>query len=155
MVDLGLVGEVTEVNTALLDLLEADYVPVVASVGMGSAGESYNINADTVAGALAGALKAEKVIFLTDVSGLLADMTDPGSLISSCTAADIVSLMDGGKVSKGMIPKLEAVLMSLRGGASAAHIIDGRIAHSVLLEIMTDDAGLGTKIVPGSDTSWK
>ena len=155
VLDLGLVGEVTEVNTALLDLLEADYVPVVASVGMGTAGESYNINADTVAGALAGALKAEKVIFLTDVSGLLADMEDPDSLISQCTAADIVELVDGGKVSKGMIPKLEAVLMSLRGGVSAAHIIDGRIAHSVLLEIMTDDAGLGTKIVPGSDASWK
>jgi acetylglutamate kinase len=154
VVDLGLVGEVTEVNTALLDLLEADYVPVVASVGMGTAGESYNINADTVAGALAGALKAEKVIFLTDVSGLLADLEDDTSLISECTAAEIVDLMEGGKVSKGMIPKLEAVLTSLRGGASAAHIIDGRIAHAVLLEIMTDDAGLGTKIVPGNDTSW-
>jgi acetylglutamate kinase len=153
VVDLGLVGEVTEVNTALLDLLEADYVPVVASVGMGTAGESYNINADTVAGALAGALKAEKVIFLTDVSGLLADLEDDTSLISECTAAEIVDLMEGGKVSKGMIPKLEAVLTSLRGGASAAHIIDGRIAHAVLLEIMTDDAGLGTKIVPGNDTS--
>jgi acetylglutamate kinase len=155
VVDLGLVGEVTEVNTALLDLLEADYVPVVASVGIGSAGESYNINADTVAGALAGALKAEKVIFLTDVSGLLADMEDPSSLISQCTAADVVELVDSGKASKGMIPKLEAVLTSLRGGVSAAHIIDGRIAHSVLLEIMTDDAGLGTKIVPGSDAGWK
>ncbi len=154
VVDLGLVGEVIEVNTSLLDLLECDYVPVVASVGAGSAGESYNINADTVAGALAGALKAEKVIFLTDVSGLLSDMEDPASLISECTAAEIVELMDGGKISKGMIPKLEAVLTSLRSGVSAAHIIDGRIAHSVLLEIMTDDAGLGTKIVPGSDTSW-
>ncbi len=154
VVDLGLVGEVTEVNTALLDLLEADYVPVVASVGMGSAGESYNINADTVAGALAGALKAEKVIFLTDVSGLLADMEDPSSLISRCTAAEIVELVDSGKVSKGMIPKVDAVLRSLRGGVSAAHIIDGRIAHSVLLEIMTEDAGLGTMIVPGGDTSW-
>jgi acetylglutamate kinase len=155
IVDLGLVGQVTEVNTALLDLLESDYVPVVASVGMGSAGESYNINADTVAGALAGALKAEKVIFLTDVSGLLADMDDARSLISRCTAAEILDLIDSGKVSKGMIPKLDAVLTSLRGGVSAAHIIDGRIAHSVLLEIMTEDAGLGTMIVPGSDTSWK
>jgi acetylglutamate kinase len=154
VVDLGMVGEVTEVNTALLDLLEADYVPVVASVGMGAAGESYNINADTVAGALAGALKAEKVIFLTDVSGLLADMDDASSRISRCTAADIVELVDTGKVSKGMIPKLEAVLMSLRGGVAAAHIIDGRIAHSVLLEIMTEDAGLGTMIIPGNDASW-
>jgi acetylglutamate kinase len=151
--DLGLVGEVTEVNTELLGLLEADYVPVVASVGTGSAGESYNINADTVAGALAAALKAEKVIFLTDVAGLHADLEDEASLISECTAADVIELMDGGKVSKGMIPKLEAVLTSLRGGVGAAHIIDGRIAHSVLLEIMTDDAGLGTKIVSGSEIS--
>jgi acetylglutamate kinase len=151
--DLGLVGEVTEVNTELLSLLEADYVPVVASVGAGPAGESYNINADTVAGALAAALKAEKVIFLTDVAGLHADLEDEASLISECTAADVIELMDGGKVSKGMIPKLEAVLTSLRGGVGAAHIIDGRIAHSVLLEIMTDDAGLGTKIVFGSEIS--
>jgi acetylglutamate kinase len=153
-IDLGLVGEVTEVNTGLLALLEADYVPVVASVGSGLDGESYNINADSVAGALAAALKAEKVIFLTDVSGLHSDLEDDSSLISECTAADIVDLMDGGTVSKGMIPKLEAVLTSLRGGAKAAHIIDGRIAHSVLLEIMTDDAGLGTKIVAGGDLSW-
>jgi acetylglutamate kinase len=153
-VDLGLVGEVTEVNTQLLALLEADYVPVVASVGTGETGESYNINADTVAGALAAALRAEKVIFLTDVSGLHGDLQDDSTLISECAAADIVELMDTGKVSKGMIPKLEAVLTSLRGGVGAAHIIDGRIAHSVLLEIMTDDAGLGTKIVAGTDTSW-
>ena len=152
--DLGRVGEVTEVNTALLALLDADYVPVVASVGTGEAGESYNINADTVAGALAAALKAEKVIFLTDVSGLHSDLDDGSTLISECTASDIVELMESGKVSKGMIPKLEAVLMSLRGGVRAAHIIDGRIAHSVLLEVMTDDAGLGTKIVPGADASW-
>ena len=154
VIDLGLVGEVTEVNTQLLALLEADYVPVVASVGTGSAGESYNINADTVAGALAAALKAEKVIFLTDVSGLHSDLEDDSTLISQCTARDIVDLMESGKVSKGMIPKLEAVLTSLRAGVAAAHIIDGRIAHSVLLEVMTDDAGLGTKIVSGGDLSW-
>jgi acetylglutamate kinase len=153
-VDLGLVGEVTEVNTALLDLLEADYVPVVASVGTGSAGESYNINADTVAGALAAALKAEKVIFLTDVAGLHADLEDESSLISRCTARDLVDLIESGRVSKGMIPKLAAVLMSLRAGVGAAHIIDGRIAHSVLLEVMTDDAALGTMIVPGGDLDW-
>jgi len=154
VIDLGLVGEVTEVNTQLLALLEADYVPVVASVGTGAAGESYNINADTAAGALAAALKAEKVIFLTDVSGLHSDLEDDSTLISQCTARDLVDLIDGGKVSKGMIPKLEAVLTSLRAGVGAAHIIDGRIAHSVLLEIMTDDAGLGTKIIPGGDLSW-
>ncbi len=154
VIDLGLVGEITEVNTQLLGLLEADYVPVVASVGTGAAGESYNINADTVAGALAAALKAEKVIFLTDVSGLHSDLEDDSTLISECTARDLVDLMETGKVSKGMIPKLEAVLTSLRAGVGAAHIIDGRIAHSVLLEVMTDDAGLGTKIVSGGDLSW-
>ena len=153
LIDLGLVGEVTEVNTELLGLLEADYVPVIASVGAGPGGESYNINADAVAGALAAALKAEKVIFLTDVSGLRADLEDDSTLLSECTAADVLDLLESGKASKGMIPKLEAVLTSLDAGVGAAHIIDGRIAHSVLLEIMTDDAGLGTKIVPGNAAS--
>lgn len=153
VVDLGLVGEVSEVNIGLLSLLEADYVPVVASVGAGSAGESYNINADTVAGALAAALRAEKIIFLTDVSGLMQDVDDSSSIISECTSNDVLELIESGGVSKGMIPKLEAVLTSLGGGVSAAHIIDGRIAHSVLLEIMTDDAGLGTKIIPSQHRS--
>ncbi len=148
--DLGLVGEVTDVNTDLVNLLEADYVPVVASVGTGSAGESYNINADTVAGALAAALKAEKVIFLTDVTGIHGDLEDTSSRISECTSDDLLELIESGKVSQGMIPKLEAVLTSLQAGVAAAHIIDGRVAHSVLLEVMTDDAGLGTKIVAGS-----
>jgi acetylglutamate kinase len=148
--DLGLVGEVTEVNTGLVNLLEADYVPVVASVGTGSAGESYNINADTVAGALAAALKAEKVIFLTDVTGIHGDLEDKSSRISECTSDDLLELIESGRVSKGMIPKLEAVLTSLQAGVAAAHIIDGRVAHSVLLEVMTDDAGLGTKIIPGT-----
>ena len=151
--DLGLVGEVTEVNTQLLSLLDADYVPVVASVGAGTGGESYNINADTVAGALAAALKAEKVIFLTDVTGLHGDLEDETSRISECSTDDLSELIESGKVSKGMIPKLEAVLTSLEGGVAAAHIIDGRVAHSVLLEVMTDDAGLGTKIIPGSRIS--
>ena len=150
VIDLGQVGEVTEVNVDLLALLEADYVPVVASVGAGPTGESYNINADTVAGALAAALKAEKIMFLTDVRGLMAELSDESSVISECTTDDIVELMENGKISKGMIPKLQAVLASLKAGVGAAHIIDGRIAHSVLLEILTDDAGLGTKIVPGS-----
>jgi len=150
VLELGMVGEVTGVNIGLLTLLEADYVPVVASVGAGAAGESYNINADTVAGALAAALRAEKIIFLTDVCGLLDDLNDDSSTISQCTSDDVLEMMQSGKVSKGMIPKLEAVLTSLQAGVSAAHIIDGRVAHSVLLEILTDDAGLGTKVVPGS-----
>ncbi len=151
LLDLGLVGEVTGVNIQLLALLEADYVPVVASIGAGSAGESYNINADTVAGALAAALKAEKIIFLTDVPGLMSDLTDDSTVLSQCTEGEVAELIESGKVSKGMIPKLEAVLTALEAGVRAAHIIDGRIAHSVLLEIMTDDAGLGTKIIPANE----
>jgi acetylglutamate kinase len=148
VVDLGQVGDVSEVNVQLLSLLEADYVPVVASVGVGPDGRSYNINADTVAGALGAALQAEKVIFLTDVPGLLRDVADESSRVSECTAEDILHMIEDGEVSEGMIPKLDAVLASLSGGVRAAHVIDGRIPHSVLLEIMTDDAGLGTKVVP-------
>lgn len=153
VLELGMVGEVAGVNIELLTLLEADYVPVVASVGAGPAGESYNINADTVAGALAAALRAEKIIFLTDVCGLLNDLSDESSTISQCTTDEVIEMMQSGKVSKGMIPKLQAVLTSLQAGVSAAHIIDGRVAHSVLLEILTDDAGLGTKVVPGNSAS--
>ncbi len=146
LIDLGLVGEVESVNIQLLTLLEADYVPVVASVGVGESGESYNINADAVAAALAAALQAEKVVFLTDVAGLYADVDEPSSLISDCTAARVRELIDEGGVSRGMIPKLEAVLAALDAGVEAAHIIDGRVAHSVLLEILTDDSGVGTRV---------
>lgn len=154
IVDLGQVGEVVSVNTSLLDLLGPDYVPVVASVGTGSAGESYNINADTVAAAIAGAIKAEKLIFLTDVAGLLSDVDDEDSLISECTATDLQSMVENGQVSRGMIPKVEAVLSALSRGVEAAHIIDGRVAHSVLLEILTD-AGVGTKVLPGYRSKGK
>lgn len=148
--DLGQVGEVTGVNRQLLSLLEADYVPVVASVGVGEDGKSYNINADTVAGTLAAAMKAEKVIFLTDVIGLMWDTADESSLVSECTVSEIEEMIAAGKISEGMIPKLEAVVASLKAGSKAAHIIDGRVPHSVLLEIMTYDAGVGTKVVPDS-----
>lgn len=154
VLDLGFVGEVAEVNVALLSLLEAEYVPVVASVGAGPEGASYNINADTVAGALAAALNAEKVIFLTDVAGLLGDIEDESSVLSECTASEVRELVAQGKVSTGMLPKVEAVLASLDAGAKSAHIIDGRVPHSVLLEILTDDAGVGTKIVPDKNTAW-
>jgi acetylglutamate kinase len=150
VVDLGQVGKVSAVNVDLLKLLEADYVPVVASVGVGADGKSYNINADTVAGALAAALQAEKVVFLTDVSGLLRDVADESSLVSECTANELEGMMEAGDVSEGMIPKLEAVIASLKAGVRAAHIIDGRIPHSVLLEVMTDDSGVGTKVVPSA-----
>lgn len=151
ILELGLVGEIETVNTHLLNLLEADYVPVVASVGVGEDGGSYNINADAVAAALAAALKAEKLIFLTDVAGLYADFEDESSLISDCGPERIRELVDGGQVSRGMIPKLEAVLAALDAGVGSAHIIDGRIAHSVLLEILTDDSGVGTRIMFSSE----
>lgn len=147
VIDLGQVGEVVSVNTDLLALLEKDYVPVVASVGTNSLGESFNINADTAAAAVAGALQAEKLIFLTDVPGLLADVDDENSLISECTATELSAMLEAGQISKGMIPKVEAILSALAQGVQAAHIIDGRVAHSVLLEILTD-AGVGTKVLP-------
>lgn len=154
VLNLGQVGEVVSVNTSLLDLLGSDYVPVVASVGTGTLGESYNINADTVAGAIAAALKAEKLIFLTDVAGLLADVDDEDSLVSECTATDLQSMVENDQISRGMIPKVEAVLSALGQGVEAAHIIDGRVAHSVLLEILTD-AGVGTKVLPGHGSKGK
>ena len=151
-VDLGQVGYISGVNVQLITLLEADYVPVVASVGVGSDGRSYNINADTVAGALAAALNAEKVIFLTDVGGLMRDVADESSVVSECSARQIETMIESGEISEGMIPKLEAVLAALRGGVHAAHIIDGRVPHSVLLEVLTDDAGLGTKVVASAES---
>ncbi len=151
LLDLGLVGEVVRVNTDLLNLLESEYVPVVASVGSGPDGESYNINADTVAAALAAALQAEKLVFLTDVAGLYADFEDENSLISECFAHEVRALMESGTISRGMLPKLEAVLSALDAGVRAAHIIDGRVAHSILLEILTEDSGVGTMIRTGGE----
>lgn len=148
--DLGLVGEVSGVNTQLLGLLEADYVPVIATVGTNELGETFNINADTAAAAIARALAAEKLIFLTDVAGVYLDVEDENSRISEMTSNEACGLIESGQVSDGMIPKLEAVLAALELGVGAAHIIDGRLAHSVLLEILTDDAGVGTKITPSA-----
>ena len=144
--DLGFVGKVREIRPTVLERLEQDFVPVVASVGVGADGQSYNINADTVAGALARALRAEKVIFLTDVEGLLANVDDPTSIISQTDVSSIQAMLDRG-ISSGMIPKLEAVCDALRGGVPAAHIIDGRVPHSVLIELLTE-SGIATKITP-------
>jgi acetylglutamate kinase len=141
--DLGHVGKVTAIEPKVLERLR-DFVPVVASVGVGSGGESYNINADTVASALGKAMRAERVIFLTDVEGLLADVEDPSSLISRTDLATIERMLEQG-VSSGMIPKLKAVRDALKGGVPAAYIIDGRLPHSVLIELLTE-AGVGTMI---------
>ncbi len=143
--DLGFVGRVEQIDASVLERLW-DFVPVVASVGVGPDGQSYNINADTVAGALARALRARKVIFLTDVEGVYHDFQDKGSLISECSRADVEAMIASGTAGSGMIPKLKAVADALRGGVEAAHIVDGRVPHSVLMELFTQD-GVGTKVV--------
>ncbi len=142
--DLGFVGEVASFDTHVLERL-ADFVPVVASVGVDEAGQSYNINADTVAGGLAGALGARRVLFLTDVDGLYADFEDRSSLIGACDLAELDRLHMEGAISKGMLPKLNAVSQALRAGVEAVQIIDGRVPHAILMELFTD-AGYGTKV---------
>jgi acetylglutamate kinase len=142
--DLGFVGRITAINPRVLERL-ADFVPVVASIGVGPDGESYNINADTVAGAIAAALGARRVIFLTDVEGLYRDVADPGSLISECDLSALGDMLAGGRVGSGMIPKLTAARDALRDGVEAAQIVDGRVPHSVLMELFTE-AGSGTMI---------
>ncbi|WP_217915334.1 acetylglutamate kinase [Miltoncostaea marina] len=142
--DLGFVGRVKAIDPRVLERL-SDFVPVVASVGVDESGQSYNINADTVAGRLAAALGARKAIFLTDVEGVYRDFVDPASLISECRLGDLRALVDAGAVGTGMIPKLAAVIDALEHGVGAAHIIDGRVPHSVLVEIFTE-TGIGTKV---------
>ncbi len=141
--DIGFVGEIARVDVGVLLHVAQDYVPVIASVGADVDGASYNINADAAAAAVAEALGAQKAIFLTDVEGWLADPDDHASLISEATAAEVRERIAG--VSGGMRPKLEACLRAVEGGVGSAHIIDGRLPHSLLLELFTDE-GIGTKI---------
>ena len=144
--DLGCVGDIVHINTGVVDTLgDAGYVVVISTIGIGGEGESYNINADTAAGAIATALKAEKLIVLSDIPGLLADVNDESTLISELTPAQAQKLVEEGKVSKGMIPKLEACLAAIAGGVPRAHMIDGRLPHAMLIELFTD-AGIGTMI---------
>jgi acetylglutamate kinase len=148
-VDIGYVGEITEINPELLRILAREgYIPVISSVAVGPEGETLNINADHVAGRIAGELKAEKLLLLTDVAGILADVNDPTSLISEMDAARAHSLIETGAVDKGMIPKVEACLMALEGGVPRAHILDGRTPHALLTELFTH-SGVGTMIVAG------
>lgn len=143
IIDLGKAGDVVSINPEVIrSLEERDFIPVIAPVGVGKDGETYNINADTVAGRIAEALGAEKLILLTDVEGVL---DDEGRLISTLTMDEARGLIDSGIASGGMIPKIECCLRALKGGVSKAHIIDGRVEHAVLLEIFTD-AGIGTEI---------
>jgi acetylglutamate kinase len=144
--DLGFVGDVEAVNPSILErLLAEDLIPVVSTIGSDATGQAYNINADAVAGALAEALAAEKVIYLTDIEGLLADLADPGSLISCIDAKALQALLDDGTLSGGMIPKIAACLHAVAGGVGSAHLLDGRLPHVVLLELFSD-AGVGTMI---------
>ena len=145
--DYGLVGEITGVNTApIIDVLEAGYIPVISTVAAGADGEKcYNINADTAAAQVAAALKAEKLIILTDVLGLLRDVNDPDTLISKCRVSEVPVLVKEGVIKGGMIPKIQCCVEAVRRGVRRAHILDGRIEHSVLIELLTD-AGVGTMI---------
>ncbi len=145
---LGFVGDVARVNPVLLHrLLAEDLVPVIATIGVDEDGQAYNINADTVAGAVAVALGAEKLVFLTDIEGLRRDVADPSSLVSVCTASELRGLVTDGSVSSGMIPKTDAALAAVDGGVSSAHLVDGRRPHVLLLELFTDE-GIGTMITP-------
>lgn len=145
--DLGFVGEIRDIRTGLLETLSAaGYIPVISSTAGGPDGETYNINADHVAGRLAAALGAAKLILLTDVRGIMADLQDPDSLLHEIPAAEARQLIAAGQVSKGMIPKVEACLMATDGGVERAHIIDGRVPHGLLTEVFTD-RGIGTMIV--------
>jgi acetylglutamate kinase len=141
--DIGFVGRIERVDVDVLNHIAEDYIPVVASVGADRDGASYNVNADEAAGAVAGALGAYKVLFLTDVEGWLSDPADEASIVSEATAADVRAALDG--VSGGMRPKLAACVDALQAGVTYAHIVDGRQPHSLLLELFTD-AGIGTKI---------
>jgi acetylglutamate kinase len=143
--DLGLVGDIEKVDVDVLNHIAEDYIPVVASVGADTGGQSYNVNADAAAGAVAEALAAYKLVFLTDVESWRADPGDPGTRISEATADEVSERLP--EVSGGMRPKLEACVGALRAGVQAAHIVDGRRPHSLLLELFTDE-GIGTKLWP-------
>lgn len=142
IIDLGHVGEVESVNTEVIDTIKDEFIPIIAPVGIGDDFEPYNINADLVAGAIASALKAEKLILLTDVRGIL---DKDKKLLSSLNMEKINAMKKDGTIQGGMIPKVDCALNALKNGVKKAHIIDGRIKHSVLLEIFTD-TGIGTQI---------
>jgi acetylglutamate kinase len=145
---LGFVGDIMRVGPELLSrLLSENLVPVVATIGSDETGQAYNINADTAAGAIARALNAEKLVFLTDVEGIRADPADPASLFSQLSASDLQYLIDNAVVVGGMVPKVLAALDAVKGGVAQVHILDGRAPHALLLEIFTR-SGIGTMVVP-------
>ena len=146
-IDLGFVGDVTDVNARLLQLLvQADSIPCIATIARDKAGGKLNINADTAAGAVAAAMKAEKLVVISDTHGIRTDPKDPESLVRSLTVPQIDDMVKSGAIGAGMLPKVEACITALKGGVTKTHIIDGRIPHALLLEIYTE-AGIGTEIV--------
>ncbi len=146
-VDLGYVGEVEKVHGGVLEALRSQgFIPIIAPVGLGADGHAYNCNADSVAGAVASALKAEKLLLLTDQPGLLEDLKRPESLVPTVRLKEIPGLVKRGVVDAGMLPKMEACERAVRDGGGKAHLIDGRVPHALLLEIFTDQ-GIGTEIV--------
>jgi acetylglutamate kinase len=147
-VDLGFVGNVSVVDPTMLQRLVAEgIIPVVATIGADESGQAYNINADTVAGALAEALGAEKLIFLTDIEGLRVVADDPTTVIHQASLEVIDEIIRSGNAQGGMMPKVEACARAVRGGVTRAHILDGRVPHALLLELFTD-AGVGTMVLP-------
>ena len=146
----GYVGEITDVNVSpILDVLEKGYIPVVSTVGYDCDGNTYNINADTAAARIAGELKAESLISMTDIDGILRDKNDPSTLISKIQVSEAPQLMREGVISGGMIPKVNCCIEAIRRGVHKVFIIDGRIPHSILIETLTD-AGIGTMFVSGN-----
>ncbi|HVM03513.1 MAG TPA: acetylglutamate kinase [Acidimicrobiales bacterium] len=146
--ELGFVGDVAAVNPSIVQrLLAEDLIPVIATIGAGPDGQAYNINADTAAGAVAAALGAEKLVYLTDVEGLREDPADPSTLLSAVSTVDLEKLVAGGSVVAGMVPKVRSCIAAVRGGVGHAHILDGRLPHALLLEFFTHE-GIGTMVSP-------
>ena len=148
--ELGFVGDVVHVNPSIIErLMVEELIPVIATIGSDAEGQAYNINADVAAAAIAAALGAEKLVYLTDVAGLLADVRDPSSLVQTLTVDELDRWLagEGGPVSGGMIPKLASCARAVRGGVAQAHILDGRVPHALLLEVFTNE-GIGTMIGP-------
>ena len=146
--EVGVAGDVVQVNPSIIErLLAQELIPVVATIGSDLHGQAYNINADVAAAAIAAALHAEKLVYLTDVVGLLSDVGDPTSLVPTLTVDELDAWLAGGKVSGGMIPKLASCARAVRGGVGQAHILDGRVPHALLLEVFTNE-GIGTMIGP-------
>lgn len=147
MADIGFVGDITNVNPKIIQVLDAEgFIPVIAPNGIGEDGQTYNINADTVAGEIAAALCAEKLVVLTDTRGILRDKNNEESLIPTLDISEVEELIQNGVIETGMLPKVEACITALNSGVKKTHIIDGRISHSILLEIFTE-RGIGTEII--------